>query len=69
LTIAHRLETIADYDMIVVMDSGQMVEQGSPSELIDINSPCKYFKELVRELGPETRSRFFRNLQQKKGIL
>jgi ABC-type antimicrobial peptide transport system ATPase subunit len=54
--------------MIVVMDSGQMVEQGSPSELIDINSPCKYFKELVRELGPETRSRFFRNLQQKKGI-
>ncbi len=26
LTIAHRLETIADYDMIVVMDQGKVVE-------------------------------------------
>ncbi len=36
LTIAHRLETIADYDMIVVMDQGRVVEVGSPLELLSI---------------------------------
>ena len=34
LTIAHRLETIADYDIIVVMDQGRVVEVGSPLELL-----------------------------------
>lgn len=34
LTIAHRLETIADYDLIVVMDQGSVVEIGSPLELL-----------------------------------
>ncbi len=37
LTIAHRLETIADYDMVVVMDRGQVVEVGSPFSLLHPN--------------------------------
>ena len=32
--IAHRLSTIRDADLIVVMDSGRIVEQGSPAELL-----------------------------------
>jgi len=34
LTVAHRLTTIADYDKIVVMAEGRIVEVGSPWELI-----------------------------------
>ena len=34
ITIAHRLNTIADYDKVVVMRRGKIVEQGSPLNLI-----------------------------------
>lgn len=33
VTIAHRLRTIIDYDAIVVMSAGRVVENGSPREL------------------------------------
>lgn len=35
IVIAHRLSTIENADMIVVMDDGKIVEQGSHAELID----------------------------------
>ena len=34
LTIAHRLDSILDYDRIVVIDEGQIVEVGSPESLL-----------------------------------
>ena len=34
ITIAHRLNTIADYDKVVVMKKGKIAEQGSPLELL-----------------------------------
>jgi ATP-binding cassette subfamily B protein len=34
LVIAHRLETIADADTVVMLESGQVVERGRPSELL-----------------------------------
>ena len=34
LTIAHRLDTILDYDRIVVIDEGQIIEVGSPESLL-----------------------------------
>lgn len=33
LVIAHRLSTIRGADRVVVLDAGQVVESGSPSEL------------------------------------
>ena len=34
ITIAHRLQTIIDYDKVLVLDKGEVVEYGGPWELI-----------------------------------
>jgi ATP-binding cassette subfamily B protein/subfamily B ATP-binding cassette protein MsbA len=34
IAVAHRLSTIMDYDCILVMDKGKIVEQGNYNELI-----------------------------------
>ncbi|KAL2268994.1 hypothetical protein VTJ83DRAFT_3840 [Remersonia thermophila] len=34
ITIAHRLQTIADYDKVLVLDKGEVVEYGHPWELM-----------------------------------
>lgn len=38
ITIAHRLQSIADYDRVVVMGSGEVLEVGSPRELMEKKS-------------------------------
>ena len=35
ITIAHRLSTILDYDKIIVMGGGKILEWGSPEELLE----------------------------------
>lgn len=49
VTIAHRLETIQDYDRVVVMDNGTTSEQGSPAVLI--KTPNSKFYDLAKEAG------------------
>ena len=34
ITVAHRLSTAREADRVVVLEEGQMVEEGSPEELI-----------------------------------
>ena len=36
IAIAHRLSTIRNSDMILVMDTGKIVERGSHADLVDI---------------------------------
>lgn len=36
-TIAHRLNTIADYDKVLVMDKGQVAEYNTPFNLLAKN--------------------------------
>uniref|UniRef100_A0A6G1SLE4 ABC-type glutathione-S-conjugate transporter n=1 Tax=Aceria tosichella TaxID=561515 RepID=A0A6G1SLE4_9ACAR len=49
ITIAHRLHTILDSDRIIVLDSGRIMELGSPSELIQNDQSA--FRSLVRDAG------------------
>jgi ATP-binding cassette subfamily C (CFTR/MRP) protein 1 len=51
LTIAHRLNTIADYDKIWVMDQGELVEVGKPSELLATQG--SHFLKMASEMGEE----------------
>ncbi|KAI0982308.1 hypothetical protein GJ496_005358 [Pomphorhynchus laevis] len=69
LTIAHRLDTIVDSDTVLVFDQGELVEQGSPAELIH-NNQSKFYKlasesgdsELSKltRLANENRNKFYR---------
>lgn len=44
ITIAHRIKTILDYDLILVIDKGELVEKGTPDDLIKSGG---LFNELV----------------------
>lgn len=44
--IAHRLDTLLDFDAIAVLDSGALVEFGSPKELL--GDADGYFSRLYR---------------------
>lgn len=59
ITIAHRLNTIMDYDLVLVMNAGQAVEFASPKELLD--NPDGIFSELVDATGSES-STFLREM-------
>ena len=37
ITIAHRLKTVVDYDRILVLEDGEIVEIGEPRELLAKN--------------------------------
>lgn len=49
ITIAHRLNTVADYDMIMVLSFGELKEYDAPKTLLS-NSESE-FSRLVAETG------------------
>ena len=51
LTIAHRLNTIVDYDRILVMDKGQLAEFDTPEALK--NRPNGFFANMLRAYHEE----------------
>lgn len=58
LVIAHRISTVADFDRILVLDEGKVVEDGSPQELACIRGGR--FRALLEEsMGEEGLSSVF----------
>ncbi|XP_030375917.1 probable multidrug resistance-associated protein lethal(2)03659 [Scaptodrosophila lebanonensis] len=53
LTIAHRLHTVMDSDKVLVMDAGQVMEFGSPYELLTATE-TEIFLGMVRQTGRAT---------------
>jgi len=46
ISIAHRLSTVANSDMIIVIDQGRVIESGTPKELLNRDGIYKKFFDL-----------------------
>jgi len=51
ITIAHRLQTIVDYDKVLVLDKGEVVEYGHPHELLKKEGDLAVFKGMCEMSG------------------
>jgi ABC-type multidrug transport system fused ATPase/permease subunit len=54
ITIAHRLQTIVDYDKVLVLDKGSVVEYGHPHELLRKEGEDAVFKGMCEMSGDMT---------------
>lgn len=50
ISVAHRLDTIIDNDLILVLGGGEVLEYGSPAELIALQG---HFTSMVNDTGVE----------------
>jgi ATP-binding cassette subfamily C (CFTR/MRP) protein 4 len=68
LTIAHRLNTVIDYDRILVLDKGKVVEFGIPWEMLakNVDEPDAWFARMVNEMGVEAQVVLKRIANEKK---
>ena len=59
IAIAHRLETILDFDRVIVMDAGVIAEMGSPQQLSQAprpgDSPSR-FRKLLQESSQKSKA-------------
>ena len=52
ITIAHRIHTVMNYDSILVLKKGEVVEFGTPQELLQIEDGL--FKSMVKSAQMES---------------
>jgi ATP-binding cassette subfamily B protein len=46
IAIAHRLSTLKDFDRIVVLEGGKIVQDGSPEKLTHLDG---FYRELMKK--------------------
>lgn len=49
IAIAHRLETIIDFDRVIILEEGAIIESGNPKNLL--TKPGSEFKRLSETMG------------------
>ncbi|XP_042513380.1 ABC transporter C family member 8 isoform X3 [Macadamia integrifolia] len=59
VTVAHRVPTVIDSDMVMVLSYGKLVEFDEPSKLMEVNS---YFSKLVAEYWSSCRGNSMQGL-------
>ena len=62
LTIAHRLNTVLESDMVMVMDRGRLVEYDRPNVLL--RREDGYLRRMVEETGKEMAGHLRRRAEQ-----
>jgi ABC-type transport system involved in cytochrome bd biosynthesis fused ATPase/permease subunit len=68
LVVAHRLRTVADFDQVVVLQDGEVVETGRPRELLgDMIKDQKQQTSTDRRGTVTQRRGYFRRLVQESG--
>ncbi|KAL2263691.1 hypothetical protein VTK26DRAFT_5634 [Humicola hyalothermophila] len=67
ITIAHRLQTIVDYDKVLVLDKGRIVEYGHPWELIRKGKSGQ--KKNNKKKGAAAETGVFRSMCEMSGDL
>jgi ABC-type multidrug transport system fused ATPase/permease subunit len=65
LTVAHRLHTIMDYDVVLVMEQGRCIEFGPPKRLLE--HPSGTFTALIDATGPESAAESYAILHSHQG--
>ncbi len=63
LMVAHRLNTIIDADVVMVLAEGKVLEAGHPHELLAAATEGG-FRDMVRETGAETEAALHRAAQR-----
>ncbi|XP_045789104.1 ABC transporter C family member 8-like [Trifolium pratense] len=63
ITVAHRVPTVIDSDMVMVLSYGKLVEYDEPSKLMDTNSS---FSKLVAEYWSSCRKNSFTNISSQQ---
>ena len=64
LLVAHRIPAVVDCDRILVMESGEIVEEGDPYELLKKTEGPFY--ELVRHLGKDNQAELVKLAESNK---
>jgi ABC-type multidrug transport system fused ATPase/permease subunit len=52
ISIVHKLHTVLDYDQVIILDHGQIVERGRPRELLE--AATSRFRVLYNSLSSDS---------------
>lgn len=50
ISVVHKLQSVLDFDRVILLENGRMVESGNPKELL--STPGSAFLALYQSLGP-----------------
>ena len=64
ISVAHRLDTIIDYDKVLVLGDGKVIEFGSPSDLL--SKEGGHFLSLVNSTGDEMAKALFKRARARE---